>query len=42
MSFWSRSRSSLLLRGFGVRIAGAVLLIAGLWAGLVLVIGGLS
>ena len=42
MSFWSRTRSSLLLRGFGTRIAGAVVLIAIMWAGLALVVGGLA
>lgn len=42
MSFWARTRSSLLLRGFGTRIAGAVVLIAIMWAGLALVVGGLS
>ena len=42
MSFWSRTRSSLLLRGFGARIAGAVVLIAMMWAGLALVVGGMS
>ena len=42
MSFWSRTRSSLLLRGFGARIAGAAVLIALLWAGLALVVRGLN
>ena len=42
MSFWFRTRSSLLLRGFGARIVGAVVLIAVMWAGLALVVGGLN